>query len=508
MNVLIVDDEFLVRLGLRSAISWEAHGFTLAGDARSAEEALALIPILEPVVVITDIIMSKMSGLDLIEAVKQQNLRASCIILTSHRDFSFAKKAVELGAVDYILKHEITASSVITALNKAVEQLKLRHEGIVEQKESTTEQHYSEYCRVLSLQVDHYYQVLGQRNECEPSRMQSSLIGVVSHIISFYCQAMLLSIEKQAFLFLLCIPTKDEDEKHDWNLLLQRLQKKLVAVMNLSVHLGLSALYPMSEKNDTVKKLMQEMDSRFSLDQSIYKEDDPQNSKEVAALTTEVVKPSVSFKKYWIEGAYEQAVSTFAKQCKEAALSRSAVLGQSMQVLHFISSQSTESSELSRIRLGETTPSYRDILETSTDVASVAQVLQELTMNALQAKNQGSSQQSGIPEAVEKAVEYIHTHYRQTITLDSLASFANKSPNYFSTLFTSSMKISPISYINKVRVDKSSELLLHTSLSMKEIASLSGFENEKYFYRMFKKIKGVSPGVYKSENCAPESSNT
>ncbi len=507
MNVLIVDDEFLVRLGLRSAISWEAHGFTLAGDARSAEEALALIPILEPVVVITDIIMSKMSGLDLIEAVKQQNLRASCIILTSHRDFSFAKKAVELGAVDYILKHEITASSVITALNKAVEQLKLRHEEIIEQKESKNEQYSSEYCRVLSLQVDHYHQVLGQRNECEPSRMQSSLIGVVSHLTSSYCQAKLLCIEKQAFQFLLSISSMDEDAKDDWNLFLKRLQKKLSAVMNLSVHLGLSRLAKMSEKDEASKKLIQAMDSRFSLDQSIYLEDDHQNSLETPSLPIEVIKPSSQFKKCWIEKAYSEAASCFAKQCRESMLPRSAVVSEALQVLHFFASQTTENSLLSGIQLGETTPSYRDILETSTDVSSVAHVLHELGVNISQTKQEFSNQVH-VPKAIQKAVDYIHTHYRQTITLDSLASFANKSPNYFSTLFTSSMKISPISYINKVRVDKSSELLLHTSLSMKEIASLSGFENEKYFYRMFKKIKGVSPGVYKSENCAPESSNT
>lgn len=104
MNVLIVDDEPIIRIGLKSLVDWEENGFRLVGEAADGEEALALIR-RDPVdIVITDIRMPKMDGLALMREVKSLKDDVGMLVLSCLDDFAFVKEAMKLGAYDYILK--------------------------------------------------------------------------------------------------------------------------------------------------------------------------------------------------------------------------------------------------------------------------------------------------------------------------------------------------------------------------------------------------------------------
>lgn len=103
-KILLVDDEELVLKSLMHTVEWETYGFTIAGTASSGKEAYEKIMELEPELVLTDIRMSGIGGLELIQLVRQEKPEICFVILSGYAEFAYAKKAMELGAVGYCLK--------------------------------------------------------------------------------------------------------------------------------------------------------------------------------------------------------------------------------------------------------------------------------------------------------------------------------------------------------------------------------------------------------------------
>ena len=103
-RVLLADDEEIIREGVRRAVPWDTLGLTLAAVAEDGAQALALAKKEQPDIVITDIRMPRMDGLDLIRALREQNPDCKLLILTGHGEFTYARTALQLGVSDYLLK--------------------------------------------------------------------------------------------------------------------------------------------------------------------------------------------------------------------------------------------------------------------------------------------------------------------------------------------------------------------------------------------------------------------
>lgn len=101
-------------------------------------------------------------------------------------------------------------------------------------------------------------------------------------------------------------------------------------------------------------------------------------------------------------------------------------------------------------------------------------------------------------DAVYKAMEYVKANYQAKITLDDVAQHVYLSRSYLSSVFKEETGESLFAYINKVRVDKSKQFLLNKNLSLLEISSMCGFEDQSYFTKVFKKATGISPGAYRN----------
>lgn len=121
-KVLIVDDEPWVVESLKTAISWESHGFEIAGQASSGLTALALIKELEPDLVFTDIRMPEMGGLEVIKHASDGGARALFVVVSGHAEFAYAQKALNYGALGYCLK-PFDEAELIGFLNKAKKRL-------------------------------------------------------------------------------------------------------------------------------------------------------------------------------------------------------------------------------------------------------------------------------------------------------------------------------------------------------------------------------------------------
>ncbi len=100
-------------------------------------------------------------------------------------------------------------------------------------------------------------------------------------------------------------------------------------------------------------------------------------------------------------------------------------------------------------------------------------------------------------DTMYKAIDYIKRNYMKNITLEEAANHVFLNPSYFSKIFKSEMNSTFVSYVNKVRINSSKNLLLDTSIPLTEVANLVGFEDQSYFTKVFKKATGATPGKYR-----------
>ena len=119
IRVLIVDDEFIMRQGLRYMIHWEEEGFTIVGEAANGKDAMDQIEKLQPQIVLSDVVMPLMDGVDFTVAVHHRYPHVQMIILSGYDNFEYVKQTLMQGVVDYILKPTLTPHELLGVLQKA-----------------------------------------------------------------------------------------------------------------------------------------------------------------------------------------------------------------------------------------------------------------------------------------------------------------------------------------------------------------------------------------------------
>lgn len=125
-KILIVEDEVLVRCGLRSMVNWEKLGLDVIGDASNGKEALEIYEKEKPDIVMTDIKMPVMDGLELIEKIWEQDQSTRIVLLTCYEEFSYLMRAMKLGVSDYILKLKMKPDEIEKAMEKVCKELDRR----------------------------------------------------------------------------------------------------------------------------------------------------------------------------------------------------------------------------------------------------------------------------------------------------------------------------------------------------------------------------------------------
>ena len=129
-RVMIVDDEPLILAGIASLLDWKEYGCEIAGKAANGQQALKLMEEQKPDIVITDIKMPGMDGIGFMKAVKERGWDdVSFILLTNLEEFSLARQALSLGAVEYLVKMELTEEKLANSLRLAMERRELKRKA-------------------------------------------------------------------------------------------------------------------------------------------------------------------------------------------------------------------------------------------------------------------------------------------------------------------------------------------------------------------------------------------
>ena len=120
IKVLIAEDEILARVGIRQIIDWNAMGLTLLDDAKDGQEALQMIDLQRPDIILLDLNLPKIHGLEILKYIAQKKLTCKVIVITCNEEFQTIKTAASLGAFEYLRKFDLSSDEILRVIRKCM----------------------------------------------------------------------------------------------------------------------------------------------------------------------------------------------------------------------------------------------------------------------------------------------------------------------------------------------------------------------------------------------------
>ena len=525
LKVFLVEDECLIREGLKSSIPWEQYGYQLVGDAQDGEMALPLIRKTKPDVLITDIKMPFMDGLSLSRIVSAEFPKTKIIIISGHDDFSYAKQAIQIGVDQYLLKPitRLDMKKVLLEMKEKIAQdmeqddFSLRYRMEMREYEQFSRRHFFERLLEGELSVEEIYE--------EANKLDIDL-SYAEYNLLFLCLKETKEVDKlvQQEEVLNSFLRNPECVVFGWNIgcfgiLLKAQQgqaesftermveqvKRICEGMkqNLDWHLAIGEpVDRLSQLSVCFQKVNHYLAYRFLLPgQHIFSEEtlsDYLHDKEEKKLTSvEPSKMNPDIIREFLERGNRNEIHDFTEsylhEIKDALESRMfrdyVVLNIRFAAIAFVGSLGISQEEyLSRLNEKE--------WEVPMEPVDVEPYVIDMLRVAIEMKGEKNESQSG--PVLRRALEYIDNNFDKDLSLNKVAEEVNVSANYLSTVFSQSMQKTFIEYITAKRMEKAKKLLRSTDASTSEISQMVGYKDSHYFSFVFKKTQGLSPREYRS----------
>ncbi|CAH1221967.1 Protein-glutamate methylesterase/protein-glutamine glutaminase [Paenibacillus allorhizoplanae] len=542
LKILMVDDEKWVRERFAQRIPWSDGGFTFMGAASSAKEAISMIEREVPHLLLTDITMPNMNGLELAAYVRKRWPRVRIVILTAYGEFEYARQAIELGVDNYLIKLAQTPEQILEACRKVAEeleqeldidqklemQLKLEREKEWARKRQWTERLMDGDGSMQELPVPSEWltgvesagyvagitvgwRVMGNvdisanvnekiaAGQAGPSMEELvQLQSQLAEMLEAKLDAQMLGdgnglaiLPLQHSHLLLLIGSKREIPAFHLSQLARMVQDAVssFAPVKSLVHIG------------SVEELGKLRLTEKQLSDLIRKGRDGL----AAYFYSEGVKPPIVLRRLDAQQTREWTAAVVkALQRENVEAFREAV-----SVMITLGVPPIHPGDLLRLTRQMLQPELVRLPDAV--VARLSGIDRLTTWNTycewwlatIDAICEWWNQQAQPPVTVRKEIQwmcrYIREHYQADLQLAELAKLVHMHPSYAGQMFKQEIGENFLEYVNRVRMEKASEMLERTTMKIYEVSGAVGISDYRYFCKLFKSHTGVTPTQYKSK---------
>lgn len=531
MKILIVEDDFVVRQGIRLSLEWEKYNLSICADASNGKLGLELAKKLHPDIIITDIRMPIMDGLEFTEKVLSILPDVKIIILSGYDDFSYAQKALRLGVNDYMLK-PVDADELLKCVcdvrDSALKEKEAReyrenlikeceeeilhramehflHPLHTEEKEKIREEletigntiRGNLTYRVVILALENFLFLTKNFKRAEKKALSERVKMEVERAFGECCNAwcfgdgvgqfaVILGYDNMSRLHmdnscLFLIQGLEEKEgilcamscgmeKHSMEEIYLSYEEALVA---LHCHSGQGEnliFHYTGQKSGENTLLLELYEDEKKIIDGILQKDSEEIEKNVEIFWQKAAEKQVSYEK--LNAACVRLVSKIFNTLAEM-----------------------------EIPFKEDSEAYYDTLSQIRQFRSMGHLKRfmfSFTREVLSCL--GEMENKKYSSVVEQAVNYVKVNYKNELTVKNLSQELFITPNYFSHIFKTEMGVNFTDYVNEVRIEYAKKLLRENRLKVYEVAEQLGYQNYKYFNKVFKKHTGYSPKEYSRGN--------
>ena len=483
IRVLIVDDEILARVGIQSLLE-NSQEIQVVGSFNLASEALEFLKTTIVDIIITDIEMPYMDGLEFIRRIREQNLVQGVIILSCYDKFEYAKQAISLGTDGYIRKNSITKEALEKEICSVYKKISTR---IGEKREISSERETAVHGGKMAVAI-----IKTQPKESD-NKIITKLLG---DIVTHYHMGHLIEAyhEKNSFAVIEFPENTEEDGRKE--LLegyIEAIRTNLLQYTNAMPYIGVSGefdkLQGISEAYRQAElavelRFYREKKTVFHAPEICWKEDD-----------VGLMFSRRGFLEEKGMTVFEEELRNYLEQCKKETVLVKTVKETLVQAIsifvYSIERDYFDDQDIARWN------SRYSFMETVMEAEFMGELILKLT--AMMANFKTDFLKELNEDGFGDVLEYIEKNCASKITIKELADLKNMSLSLFTKKFKNKTENAPVQYINKRKVELVKEYLKKREYTLGEIAELTGFSNENYMVRVFRKVTGKTITDYRKE---------
>lgn len=537
IKIFLVEDEIAIRKGIKNSIDWEKEGYEFVGEAGDGELAYPMILKTKPDILITDIKMPFMDGLQLSKLVRKELPATKILILSGYDEFEYAKEAIKLQVAEYLLKPISSAKllDVLAQVKEVIRQEQEEKELIKKYREDMKENRELEKERFLnqiitqnlslaqiletgeSLGMDlsaPLYNILLLKITENGGKQETyaeieSALDTLSGVFSFRRGV-------DEWLFLL---TADDAEKME-----RRIESCRKTVRQITEKTDppveyFGALGNPVERLREIKNSLKEAEKKFAFQylkkwnqileipvRDVGSSENPQTEKkeneELLISSVQVDKLNHKIIENFIHTGLRREVSNFVDDYFMSLGEKSV---QSLMFRQYVAMDFYLAAVAFLERLGF---SSKELVERCGDLKEMEQVIQTIEQTKEYIKKvldatlecRESVSRKRYSDLLKEAVSYIEHHYEEEdISLNQVAASVNISPSHFSTIFSKEMGETFIEYLTNVRMERAKQLLRSSTMKTAEIAYAVGYKDAHYFSYLFKKVQKCTPREFRTQ---------
>ena len=543
VKVYLVEDEIIIRQSIKNSIDWEKEGYEFVGDASDGELALPVILKEKPDILITDIRMPFMDGLELSRMVKAELPDIKIVILSGYDDFEYAKQAIKIGVAEYLLK-PVSSAVLLEHLSEIAEKVRDEREDLALKKVYYQEMQENEELIKMKFLGELISGKLSLADAMEKGkRFHMNLSGPFYRIILFkfiqedhvqaeQSEALAEAYEavgnyvdglKDAFRFqrgvegwAFLLTSVEEDMEAQTERFIEGLKEVIAPFEALTWFGGIGSeaarlrelRYSFREADKAFAgRFVQEPNQIISVEQLNYEQLDNEFD---ANIFGEINQFDQIITRFLSSGSREEVESFVGALFTEISEDhfRSLMIRQYIimdiyaTVLAFCKklrkdtgADGEAAGQMESLRENEEI--LKRAVLTAESVDDIKDYIGTLLDHVIELRNTLSGRRySDIIRTARKRIE--QDYMSEDISLNTVAAEVCMSPSYFSSVFSKEMGKTFIEYLTEVRMEKAKQYLVCSSMKTSEISYEVGYKDPHYFSYIFKKTQGCTPKVYRA----------